>query len=48
VIPVRARIAEGEERSRLWARADDVNQGQYAIYQSRTTRSIPVVVLEPR
>ena len=47
-IPVRARIAEGDERSRLWARADDVNQGQYTIYQSRTKRPIPVVVLEPR
>ena len=47
-IPVRARIAEGEERTRLWARADDVNQGQYVVYQSRTTRPIPVVVLEPR
>ena len=29
-IPVRARVAEGEERSRLWARADEINQGQYA------------------
>ena len=47
-IPVRARIAEHKERSRLWARADEVNQGQYAIYQSRTKRLIPVVVLEPR
>jgi len=47
-IPVRARIAEGEERARLWARADEVNQGQYEVYQSRTTRPIPVVVLEPR
>jgi deazaflavin-dependent oxidoreductase (nitroreductase family) len=47
-IPVRARVAEGEERSRLWARADEVNQGQYATYQSRTSRVIPVVVLEPR
>jgi deazaflavin-dependent oxidoreductase (nitroreductase family) len=47
-IPVHARIAQGEERSRLWARADDVNQGQYTIYQSRTTRPIPVVVLDPR
>src|SRR5207247_2988890 len=46
--PVRARIAEGEERARLWARADEVNQGQYAIYQSRTERLIPVVVLDPR
>ena len=47
-IPVRARIAEGDERARLWARADEVNQGQYAIYQSRTKRPIPVVVLDPR
>ena len=47
-IAVRARIAAGEERSRLWARADEVNQGQYAVYQSRTKRPIPVVVLEPR
>jgi len=47
-IPVRARVAEDEERSLLWARADEVNQGQYATYQSRTSRVIPVVVLEPR
>ncbi len=47
-IPVRARVAEGEERSRLWARADEINQGQYATYQCRTSRVIPVVVLEPR
>ena len=45
-IPVRARVAEGEERARLWARADEINQGQYATYQSRTSRVIPVVVLE--
>jgi deazaflavin-dependent oxidoreductase (nitroreductase family) len=47
-MPVRARVAEGKERSRLWARADKVNWGQYAVYQSRTSRVIPVVVLEPR
>jgi len=47
-IPVRARLAEGEERARLWARADEVNEGQYAVYQSRTKRPIPVVVLERR
>ena len=45
-IPVRARVAGGEERSRLWARADEINRGQYAAYQSRTNRAIPVVVLE--
>lgn len=47
-IPVRARVADGDERARIWARADEVNQGTYATYQSRTTRRIPVVVLEPR
>ena len=47
-IPVRARVAEGKERSRLWARADEINQGQYAVYQARTSRVIPVVVLERR
>jgi deazaflavin-dependent oxidoreductase (nitroreductase family) len=47
-MPVRARVAEGKERSRLWARADKINWGQYNAYQSRTTRVIPVVVLEPR
>ncbi len=44
---VRARTAEGEERARIWATADAVNQGTYAEYQSRTDRQIPVVVLEP-
>ena len=47
-IPVKARVAEGEERERLWARANQVNQGQYDTYQSRTDRKIPVVVLERR
>jgi deazaflavin-dependent oxidoreductase (nitroreductase family) len=45
-ISVRARIAEGEERAQVWARADEVNQGQYTVYQSRTKREIPVVVLD--
>ena len=47
-IPVRARVAEGDDRQRLWDNADAVNKGQYAVYQSRTDRTIPVVVLEPR
>jgi F420H(2)-dependent quinone reductase len=47
-IPVRARVAEGDERARIWARANDVNKGGYDIYQTRTERKIPVVVLEPR
>ena len=47
-IPVRARVAEGDERSRLWAKANEVNKGGYDVYQTRTDRRIPVVVLEPR
>ena len=43
---LRARVAKGKERSRLLARADEVNQGQYGEYQSRTSRVIPVVVLD--
>ena len=47
-IPVRARVAEGDERDRLWAAANDLNKGQYDAYQSRTDREIQVVVLDPR
>lgn len=47
-IPVRARVAEGEERDACWAEADRVNQGTYADYQSRTSRKIPVLILERR
>ena len=44
---VRARIAEGEERKRLWAEVVDL-YGGYRDYQERTDRQIPLVVLEPR
>ena len=46
--PARARIAEGDERTRLWAAANKINKGQCDAYQSRTDREIQVVVLEPR
>lgn len=46
-IPVRARVASGEERARLFrAQADEIDN--FDDYQSRTTREIPVVVLERR
>ncbi len=46
--PMRARVAHGEERERLWAMACDHYTG-YAAYQERAGRRIiPVVVLEPR
>ncbi len=44
---VSALDATGDRRQRLWAEADRINKGGYSIYQSRTTREIPVVVLTP-
>lgn len=47
-VPVRARVAEGPERARLWERVND-NYNGYSVYQARAAgRTIPVVVLEPR
>ena len=45
--PVHARVAQGEERERLWERVVDL-YGGYRDYQRRTDRQIPLVVLEPR
>jgi F420H(2)-dependent quinone reductase len=44
---VRARVAEEEERERLWPKAVDTYSG-YRGYQERTEREIPLVILEPR
>ena len=44
---VRARVAAGDERTRLWARALEAYSG-FDDYQQRADRQIPVVVLEPR
>ena len=41
----RARTAEGDERQRLWQAVCD-EQPEYPIYQARTEREIPVVVLD--
>jgi deazaflavin-dependent oxidoreductase (nitroreductase family) len=46
-IPVRAWVAQGEERDRLWKRMNEV-WPDYDKYQERTDREIPVVVLERR
>jgi deazaflavin-dependent oxidoreductase (nitroreductase family) len=43
---VRARTAEGDERTRLWRMMTEVWPA-YDEYQHRTDREIPVVVLEP-
>src|SRR3954452_19065935 len=44
---VRARVAEPEERERLWAKAD-AEWSDFKTYRARTDREIPLVVLEPR
>jgi deazaflavin-dependent oxidoreductase (nitroreductase family) len=44
-LPVRARVAEGEERDRIWAKQKQVMRG-FADYETKTTRQIPVIVLE--
>ncbi|MGE0386280.1 MAG: nitroreductase family deazaflavin-dependent oxidoreductase [Gammaproteobacteria bacterium] len=46
-LTVRARTAQGAEREALWQQMVELLP-QYAEYQARTPRAIPVVVLEPR
>lgn len=58
VLPARARVAEGDERDRLWKLVNDKNRGlarffhrgavgRYDVYQLHTEREIPVVTLTP-
>jgi deazaflavin-dependent oxidoreductase (nitroreductase family) len=44
---VRARVANAEERKRLWPKVVDVYSG-YDQYQERTDREIPLVILARR
>ena len=44
-IPVRARVADPDERERIWTRQKERNPG-FAEYEQKTTRQIPVVILE--
>jgi F420H(2)-dependent quinone reductase len=46
-VPVCARVADAQERKRLWPLMLKV-YGGYADYQRRTEREIPVVILTPR
>ena len=46
-IPVRARVAQGQERERIWEKQKRAYPG-FAAYERKTTRQIPVVILEPR
>ena len=45
--PYRARIAVGEERLSYLRATDDATYGVYAAYARKTSREIPVVILEP-
>lgn len=42
----RARTAEGEERETIWSKQKQAYSG-FADYEGKTTRQIPVVILEP-
>jgi deazaflavin-dependent oxidoreductase (nitroreductase family) len=44
-VPVRARVAEGDEHERIWTRQKELIPG-FADYEAKTSRVIPVVVLE--
>ena len=46
-LPVTARTAASDEKARLWAIVAE-QWPNYDVYQSRTTREIPVVVLSPK
>jgi deazaflavin-dependent oxidoreductase (nitroreductase family) len=40
-----ARVAEGDERERIWSRQKQVMPG-FADYEQKTSRQIPVIILE--
>jgi deazaflavin-dependent oxidoreductase (nitroreductase family) len=44
-IPVRARVAAGDEREQIWAR-QKAFYPRFGKYEAQTTRQIPVIVLE--
>jgi deazaflavin-dependent oxidoreductase (nitroreductase family) len=44
--PMSARVASAEERARLWPVLTAAHEN-YANYQARTSREIPLVLLEP-
>jgi deazaflavin-dependent oxidoreductase (nitroreductase family) len=45
---VRARVATGEERDRLWAKFVALYPGSEAYQRNAKSREIPVVILDPR
>jgi deazaflavin-dependent oxidoreductase (nitroreductase family) len=45
-VPLRARVADPAERERIWVPWKTENPG-FAEYETKTSRQIPVVILEP-
>jgi deazaflavin-dependent oxidoreductase (nitroreductase family) len=45
MIEVKARVVEGDERGRIWERQKR-EWPQFAEYDARTSREIPVIILE--
>jgi deazaflavin-dependent oxidoreductase (nitroreductase family) len=45
---MRARIADPQERARLWPLVNKNNGDRYDAYQAKTKRQIPIVILSPR
>jgi deazaflavin-dependent oxidoreductase (nitroreductase family) len=45
-VALTARVADGDERDRIWTEHKTANPG-FAEYETKTTRQIPVVILEP-
>ena len=45
-VELQARVAQDDERERIWAAQKAAYPG-FADYESKTTRQIPVVILEP-
>jgi deazaflavin-dependent oxidoreductase (nitroreductase family) len=45
-VEVNARVADDDERNRLWSKQKELYPG-FADYEQKTSRQIPVVILEP-
>ena len=45
-VSLTARVASGDERERIWSAHKAANPG-FAEYEAKTSRQIPVVILEP-
>ena len=45
---MRARVADGQERTRLWPLVNQNNSNRYDGYQAKTKRQIPLVIVSPR